>query len=164
MPGRQADIAGPGEHSRCTALGRIPGGEVIHGREGVAARRGTFRDLESVQWTALKRHLPDGRPIGTPASQDRSRHRLGASAHSVDVRWATDRGASEGQRTPSNRRSMPGPCQPRSVIDLADDELTGHAYGLTTLKVPPKASIPLPLPAVPVVIRPIAPTNGCSWL
>jgi hypothetical protein len=37
-------------------------------------------------------------------------------------------------------------------------------YGLTRLKVPPKALIPFPFPAVPVVTSPVVETNGCSWL
>lgn len=40
-----------------------------------------------------------------------------------------------------------------------------RCYGLTTLKVPPKAWIPLPLPTDPVRIGlPIPSTAGCSWL
>jgi hypothetical protein len=102
---------------------------------------------------------------------------LGLQRHkiAVVVAWALRRtrltfggqltgGSSDVQRTPSKRGSLQEPCQSRSAIDLAGDELTRYAYGLTTLKVPPKASIPLPLPADPVVIGPIAPTNGCSWL
>ncbi len=116
-----------------------------------------------------------GRPLSNGTS--RMAGQLGLQRHkiAVVVAWALRRtrltfggqltgGSSDVQRTPSNRGSLPEPCQSRSSIDLAGDELTGYAYGLTTLKVPPKASIPLPLPAVPVVIGPIAPTNGCSWL
>ena len=115
------------------------------------------------------------RPLSNGTS--RMADQLGLQRHkiAVVVAWALRRtrlmfcgqltvGSSDVQRPPPKRGSLAEHCQPRSTIDLAGDELTGYAYGLTTLKVPPKASIPLPLPADPVVIGPIAPTNGCSWL
>ena len=64
-------------------------------------------------------------------------------------------------RRTSNRLRVP----PRMHHEPVHTPGGARCYGLTTLKVPPKAWIPLPLPTDPVRIGlPIPSTAGCSWL
>ena len=63
-----------------------------------------------------------------------------------------------------SRSTDAGAKDDASAIVRHDSQLRVASYGFTRLKVPPKAVMPFPFPAVPVVDGAVVTTNGCSWL